>query len=454
MSLELRAAESAVRERRPVALKASMNRFWLTPGDQVYEEAEGITWIRSCPVRIRTHPIGAAAGGELSDVEGSDAAAEEFARRFSALYDKVAEQRPVYRELRSLFQVFALTQMLRFRQAPEQVGLDLSPLLDAPAIQPVPVQRQVPGRHAVQRFHHEREVPGGTEVIQFWMPSCGGVEMQIEPQSEHFRQSDSALLGYLRKRLSEGRSTSSPVSWNVRLGEEASIEELKHTLRLQGFNRPGSPLILTVKDKGSAYHVYGDQFDLSYEGLDVAELMRQVGERLNKPAQNRTVYLELEDFSEQRAETFTEECQSRLKRLSPEADVRALRDVEATILEKVLVSPGLRLEKIGPVTQVTEGRFEGLFRVVATLSTVLDKLHSFTMTALFAQEAPAHSFAKALEERFAPSASVELSALELADQLHREVLRKHGPSARGQFDFQLENSQFVELVRIRDEGTL
>jgi hypothetical protein len=459
MGLERRAAQSAVRARRPVALKASMNRFWLTPGDQVYEEAEGITWIRSCPVRIRTHPIGAAAGGELSDVEGSDAAAEEFARRFSALYDEVAQQRPVYRELKSLFQVFTLTQMLRFRQAPEQVGLDLGPLLDAPATQTVPVERHVPGRHAVQRFHHEREVPGGTEVIQFWMPSCGGVEMQIEPQGEQFRQSGSDTLARLGGRLADARPNRLPVSWNVATDNEASLAMLR-TLKAQDKNRPGSPLLVTIRDQGSAYQVSGDRFDLDYTGLDTEVLMSRVAERLNEQGQTRTVYLVLEGFSDEKAEVFTAECQNRLQRKTPEADVRALRNVEGTLMEKLLVSRGLQVKEIGPVTRVTQGRFEGMHRAVITFSVrVLEKLYTFTMTVLFVEEPPVLAFVEALKARLAVADSVDWNALELAEQMRLELERRHGPAARGilieirlEDEKEVDKSQFVELVRLRGEA--
>lgn len=454
MGLELRSAESAVRGRRPLAVKASMNRFWLTPGEQVYEERDGITWIRSCPVRIRTHPIGIAAGGELDDVEGGDAMAEEFARRFSNLYGKVAEQRPVYQELRSLFQVFALTQLLHFRQAPEQVGLDLGYLLDLHSIQPVSVQRRVPGRNAVQRFHHEREVPGGTEIVQFWMPSCGGVEMQIDPSAEEFRRSSSETLDHVGARLAEARPKLLPVAWNVRPGSEASLDELKRTLRLQDINRPGSPLLVTVKDQGSAYQVVGDRFDLAYTGLDMAELMRRFDKRLNEQLENRTVYVELEGFSDKDAEVFTKECQSRLRQSSPEAEVRALRDVEGTLMEKVLVSPGLRLEKVERATQVTEGRFKGLYRAVLTFSAeILGSVYRFTMTVLFADALPVHSFVESLEARFALSGTLDLSALDLVYQTRRELARKHGQAAGGidvQIEVELEGSQFVELGRVRD----
>ncbi|HEX4963725.1 MAG TPA: DUF1598 domain-containing protein [Thermoanaerobaculia bacterium] len=416
--LEVRKVQDSIQRRQPVAMKANMNRFWLTPGDQVYEEAKGILWIRSSPVQIRTSPIGANANGALNDVTGNDPAAEDFAHRFSVLYDKVAELRPAYRELWSLFQVFSLTQSLHFRHAPEVAGLDLGYLLKTYPVSPLPGRHEVPGRHMVQRFHHERPIPGGTEIIQFWMPSCGGVDMRIEPNAEQFRETQFDFLHPLQNRLRDARPISLPIGWNVSLKEDAKSEEIKHTFQLAELNQPGGPSLVTVEDHGTEYHAFGGNF--SYRGLDPEALIRNLG--IAEEQGPRTVYVHMTNFSPVKTEAFREDLERHAKQIKPNTEIRVLSDISGTTLV-LLFSPGIRIVRDArPAELVREGPLQGLYRAfVSFWVSVGGKLFKVTLTVAGTSAAMVDSFLERLNVPFSLYDSLPFSIIQLIDQTRREL---------------------------------
>ncbi|HWM91274.1 MAG TPA: DUF1598 domain-containing protein [Thermoanaerobaculia bacterium] len=457
MDMELRSVEDALRQQRPVGLKAGMNRFWLTPGDQLYEEADGITWLSSGPVHIRTHAIGADASGELGDTAGSDPTAEDFAHRFSVLYDKVAEQRPIYRELRTLFQIYALTQVLRFRGAPDEVGLDLAYFLESHPLAPTPVKRQVPGRHRVKRFRNERQVPGGTEIIQFWMPSCGGVEMSIEPANEQFRRGRSDLLPGLREGAVGGRPRSLPVAWNVSLSPVLR-KAIKNSRELQKLNRPGSPLVVRVEDQGSGYQASTDRIGDLYQGLDAGALTSQIGERLAaEPGESRTVFLQMQGFSEDKAEAFILESRLRLAQQHPDFEVRAVHNVAGKAVEEMLFSPGTSLTRDPePARPDKRGEAEGYATSVSLAVRVRNKIHQVTLHIWSASKEVVDAFVARIKVHFADSGSLAMSVAEVIELTRREIRRDFGERANDlqvEIEEEFDKRHLVDLTRSRDEGS-
>lgn len=448
MDREVADVESSLRQHQPVTLKTSRNRFWLTPDDQAYEEAEGITWIRACPVRIRTHPIGADRTGALGDVSGTDAAAEDFANRFSALYDKVAEQRPAYRELWSLFQIFTLTQSLHFRKAPERAGLNLDYLLHSYPVSRVPLKHKVPGRHAMRRLHHEQSVPGGTEVIQMWMPSCGGVDMNIEPTADQFHTDQSDYLPHLESRLTDARPTYdyAPVAWNVSLDEE-NEETLRKKLLLQELNRSDSPLVVTVVDQGTGYHVVGAGFE--YQGLRSDELILKL-QKHAKEQGTQTVHLDLQGFSEQKADNFTEDCKLQFQKLQSEADLRSFMNIDDLTL-KILFTPGVEVvvNSIQKAERVEDGTHKGLFQgFISFLVRVGDKLYTITLAIIGNSAATVDSMLEAIGASFSLYDSLPFSLIQLVDQTRREI---KAWDIKIEIHNQIGNRHLVDLARSLQE---
>lgn len=419
MDREVADVESSLNQHQPVTLKTSRNRFWLTPGDQAYEEAEGITWIRACPVRIRTHPIGADRTGALGDVAGTDAAAEDFANRFSALYDKVAEQRPAYRELWSLFQIFTLTQSLHFRNAPEKAGLNLDYLLHSYPVSRVPLKHKVPGRHAMRRLRHEQSVPGGTEVLQMWMPSCGGVDMGIEPTADQFHTDSSHDLPYLEDRMADARPIYAPPAWNVSLDEEIR-RLLRRRLLLEELNKPGNPLVVTVVDQGTGYHVVGTRS--IYKGLRSDEIIGRLQDYAREQG-TQTVYLDLKGFSKLKADSFTTDCRLQWQKLQSDAELRSFVEIDETTL-RMFFTPGIKVveNSIRKAELIEDGAQKGLFQgFVSLLVNIGGKMYTFTLSIVGNSAAAVDSLLEAIGASFSLYDSLPFSPAQLVDQVRRQL---------------------------------
>jgi hypothetical protein len=175
--MKLNEIRVALQQGQPISLSISMNRFWFFPGPNFYEESPGIVWVKQCPVNLLTEEMYISQTGNLLQGHHADPLAKEFAEGFSVLYSKVAEERPIYAELENLFRFVALAKILKFKLAEIP---DITYLLEAFRVLQTPVDSHLPGRSAVKEFQHRQEVPGGYQIAQLWLPSCGGVGIEIQ----------------------------------------------------------------------------------------------------------------------------------------------------------------------------------------------------------------------------------------------------------------------------------
>jgi hypothetical protein len=373
--LELARLQAGLRQGAPVRAGAHMNRFWLTSGTPAYQAADGIVWLPHRVVQVRTHTTGADAQGNLADTTGNDPQAEEFAGRFTRLYDQVAALRPVYRRLGNLFQLFSLTQAMRFREADRRAGVDLEYFLHTAPVAEAETPRELPGRFAVKKFKREQSVAGGKEILQLWLPSCGGVDMAIEPSAGQFQ--DSGELATLRDGLLDP-------------AQAVPIDSVRESLRLANLDQEESSITVTVQDHGTQFRTYtGDRVGPLYEGLDARKLMTEVQQLAKSHPGVQTVNLELEGFTPKKAARFEKTSRGELELLQPNLRVRTLRDIAGTPFERVLYSPGIQLVKIdraqvvarevwqGAVTlavRVGDAMVQVAVRIVGRSATVIDDL--------------------------------------------------------------------------------
>jgi hypothetical protein len=78
---------------------SSLNRFWFYPGANRYLADQGGVLIEECPVVLLTEEEFLDKRGKLGGSGAPDPTAKEFVESFSALYEEVAKQRPIYTEL-------------------------------------------------------------------------------------------------------------------------------------------------------------------------------------------------------------------------------------------------------------------------------------------------------------------------------------------------------------------
>jgi hypothetical protein len=179
-------ARESIKKGKPVSLSFSMNRFWFYPGENRYLEDDGAVIIKQCPVVLLSEEEFLSKRGGIVGRGQPDPLAHDFTEKFTSRYAAIAAQRPVYTELENLFRFVALAKIIDLKSADAKAGLDLSYLMDEYRVQMVPVKRQLEGRSSVKGFEHRRDYNGGYQIARLWLPSCGGVSIEIEVSQENF----------------------------------------------------------------------------------------------------------------------------------------------------------------------------------------------------------------------------------------------------------------------------
>ncbi len=160
----------------------SLNRFWFCPGESTYEENDGFVMLKECKVRLLTEEEFLTAAGQVKGKGKPSACASRFASGFSTHYQAIAEARPIYRELESLFRFSAIANLLRDTKASSRSGNSLSYLLSGYKVRKVSVSRTLPGITRVVELNDEQEVGGGKVIRYSVLMTCGGVEMDVRPR--------------------------------------------------------------------------------------------------------------------------------------------------------------------------------------------------------------------------------------------------------------------------------
>ena len=408
---------------QPMLSIPGMHRFWLFPGENIFEEDDGVILIKQSPVQILTHLIGAGAGGQIQDISGRDPMAEEFVRNFSTLYDKVAEVQPIYRELENLFHLLALAKTIEVKNADQFTGLNLKYFLDLFPIANTSVRRQVPGKFAVKEFQQSQQIGNAIQTLQLWLPSCGGVEMRIEATRDKFRPDATGLLSDLKRHLLNARPTPQTLAWPAPILSGSRLSGLPHGLRLRRINRNNSTIhVFTVIDAGSEYRVYNGGPGEFYRGLDVSELMKNMNTFFATQRDVSTVYLKLEGFAESKMRNFKSSIDRQTSRLQRDLVFRMLPG-SGEIVDEILFSPGIRVERIPQSTKrVTQGRWQGWYHAVVDFTIrVGNQLRTISVIILARSADLVDAFLQRLRIRFSVYDALPLSIVDLLNQVRSEV---------------------------------
>ena len=205
---------------------SSMNRYWFYPGKNLYEEDEGIALVKQCPVVLRTEEEYLSAKGEVVGKGQPSPFAQKFAKAFTEHYAEVARKRPIYIELESLFRFVAAVKIIKFKEADKKAGLDLRYFLDRHPIGTTSVNREVPGISNVKQFSERKDQAGGYTIFQFWLPSCGGVEINMTVGTVNFVRDTTGKLKTLRDQVLATRPSPDALYWDFRTRKLVKLEGL------------------------------------------------------------------------------------------------------------------------------------------------------------------------------------------------------------------------------------
>ena len=148
--------------------------------------------------------------GQYGGRGGTDSMAKEFTDGFSILYEKTAAERPIYLELENLFRFVALAKISEKKCGNQ---LDIDYLLEQFPLSKTLVEQTLPGRSAVKDFSHRQDFQAGYQITQLWLPSCGGVSIEIQPQAYHFIRNRTRQTNILKEKISNKKGA------NIQLGK-------------------------------------------------------------------------------------------------------------------------------------------------------------------------------------------------------------------------------------------
>lgn len=336
---------------------SSLNRFWFCPGENIYQEDQGVVLIERCPVRLLTERMHADTGGKVAGTSSVDDNAEDFTEVFTALFDKISEQRSIYRQLENLFRLGAVADALSSRRSDDK--LDLRYLLEDFPVSQTAVARSLPGREAVKRIEHREAFRGGYSTYRLWIPSCGGVDLSMRGAPKRVVPDTSERLLNLGKGIMSSRGSKESIYW---VYKASLVSDLRSDLSNQDVNRTNSDFqVLTVADTRSGYDVYDGSHRNVYRGNDISQLLADVHSQFPE----KTVYLDLKGFSQDKGEAFASSCRIRQEKDNVDAWLK-------TILRRpdgsrgpidAFFSPGLKLEtEPDPPERVLDGPQSGWYR--------------------------------------------------------------------------------------------
>lgn len=153
----------------------TMNRFWFYPGETNFIEDKGIVILKKCQVVLLTEEEFLTTKGKIAGSGRPDRLAKEFVGTFTAKYEDIAGERPIYHQLEGLFRFTALSKLMKGKDAFSEAHFTPEYLLNRFPIKETSVDPFLPGISNVKEFQHKSEYHGGYSILNFWLPSCGGV---------------------------------------------------------------------------------------------------------------------------------------------------------------------------------------------------------------------------------------------------------------------------------------
>jgi hypothetical protein len=162
---------------------------------------EDIVVLKRCPVMLMTEEtLGRIrSDGAPGKEGGTDELAEAFAFGFTKLFDELAASRPVYRELENLFRLVAAAKLVRDRHPESEASEAFPALARRFGLETVDAGKDYPGLPELQHFDAARNTATGMEIDRYWLPSCGGVTVAVEPSKAWIRRMRDPGLAAFRK---------------------------------------------------------------------------------------------------------------------------------------------------------------------------------------------------------------------------------------------------------------
>ncbi len=215
MDRVLNIARRDIQEGKPISVPLSFyNRFWFSPSENSFLESDGAVYIEKSDIILLTEEEYLTEKGEAVGTGRPNLLADEFAKNFSDQYAEIAGINPIYFELEALFRFVSLVKVMKFRDAPSEAQINLDYLLNRYPIRNISVNKTLSGISNVKEFKYEEEFTGGFSTYYLWLPSCGGVSIDIIIKEKNIAKDPDGILATEKERIIETRPSSDSLYWD------------------------------------------------------------------------------------------------------------------------------------------------------------------------------------------------------------------------------------------------
>ncbi|HDL19139.1 MAG TPA: DUF1598 domain-containing protein [Bacteroidetes bacterium] len=215
LDLRMDRAYRDIKAGKPISIPlSSYNRFWYYPGVTKFSAGDGIVRLDTCQVILLTEQQYLTSSGQSVSAGYSDPMARQFSQNHTDHYAQIAKLRPIYQELAGLYRHVALVKSLLYQSAPVKAGLNLDFLLDYFDLTWCPVDSTLPGRRNMKELKYTKYFENGSSIFQMWLPSCGGVKIDIDVTTKSYSTIHAAELEAIKSKVLVNRPSLAKLIWD------------------------------------------------------------------------------------------------------------------------------------------------------------------------------------------------------------------------------------------------
>lgn len=269
LDMTLNTVREDIERGNPISVPlSSLNRFWFYPGENSFFEDKGVVYIKKSDVMLLTEEQFLTKKGEVSGTGRPNLLAQKFAESFSAKYNEIAKRKSIYAELEGLFRFVAFTRIMKHKDAITESGINLDYFVDQYPIENTPVSRILSGISNIKEFTHKSETEGGYSVLYLWLPSCGGVSIDIDIKERNIVRDKTRTLIKLKETILKARPSINSLYWDFSMVSSSPITVRRPERKMEDIPKALTKRLEDIKEAGKNLE-NGLIIDLFVEKRDV-----------------------------------------------------------------------------------------------------------------------------------------------------------------------------------------
>ncbi|TAK57619.1 MAG: DUF1598 domain-containing protein [Bacteroidetes bacterium] len=211
IDIRLDSVKKAMEQDKPISfLEPIFNRFWFSPGRNIYTENENIIEVTQCPITLLTEEEHVTKG--IRKASGNvNMIANIFAETFTNNFHSIAHLQPIFAELEGLFRFVVLSKILNYKT----VDFDFDYFLHDFPISTVEVSSTLGGIANIKSYTLRKELQSGYREQTYWLPSCGGVGINLTITKSNFIQDDKNVLENIKRNVLASIPSNEALFWDI-----------------------------------------------------------------------------------------------------------------------------------------------------------------------------------------------------------------------------------------------